>query len=579
MAGDAVVRVPYFFEIHSMIDRRQFLQISAAVTAMTASGPRLAPASATKISQDELLRFDPVGQVTLLNFTDCHAQLVPLYYREPSVNIGVGDVNGLPPHITGKEMLQHFGLRAGSPEAYAFSSSDFSRLAKSYGRVGGFDRMATLVNAIRASRPNNTLLLDGGDTLQGSYTSMVTSGADMVEVMNALDVDAMTGHWEFTYGSERISELKETLNFPFLAGNILDTEWEEEVFDSTATFERGGIKIAVIGQAFPYTPVANPRYMMPKWSFGIRERLLQKRVKKAQADGAELVVLLSHNGFDVDRKLASRVKGINVIFTGHTHDAIPAVEKVGKTLLVASGSHGKFLGRLDLEVQAGGIKDYAFRLIPVLADAISPDPKMAEIIQSIRAPHERELGTVLGKAGSMLYRRGNFNGTFDDLICQALLERRDAEISLSPGFRWGGTVLSGQEITKELVYNQTAITYPKVYRTEMTGTFIKEILEDVADNLFNPDPYYQQGGDMVRTGGLGYAIDISKPIGQRISEMTLLATGKTIDPEKTYVVAGWASVNEGTEGPPIYDLVSDFIAEKKTVSIPNNQNIRISGAG
>ena len=579
MAGDAVVRVPYFFEIHSMIDRRQFLQISAAVTAMTASGPRLAPASATKISQDELLRFDPVGQVTLLNFTDCHAQLVPLYYREPSFNIGVGDVNGLPPHITGKEMLQHFGLRAGSPEAYAFSSSDFSRLAKSYGRVGGFDRMATLVNAIRASRPNNTLLLDGGDTLQGSYTSMVTSGADMVEVMNALDVDAMTGHWEFTYGSERISELKETLNFPFLAGNILDTEWEEEVFDSTATFERGGIKIAVIGQAFPYTPVANPRYMMPKWSFGIRERLLQKRVKKAQADGAELVVLLSHNGFDVDRKLASRVKGINVIFTGHTHDAIPAVEKVGKTLLVASGSHGKFLGRLDLEVQAGGIKDYAFRLIPVLSDAISPDPKMAEIIQSIRAPHERELGTVLGRAGSMLYRRGNFNGTFDDLICQALLERRDAEISLSPGFRWGGTVLSGQEITKELVYNQTAITYPKVYRTEMTGTFIKEILEDVADNLFNPDPYYQQGGDMVRTGGLGYAIDISKPIGQRISEMTLLATGKTIDPEKTYVVAGWASVNEGTEGPPIYDLVSDFIAEKKTVSIPNNQNIRISGAG
>ena len=579
MVGDAVFRVPYFFEIHSMIDRRQFLQISAAVTAMTASGPRLAPASATKISQDELLRFDPVGQVTLLNFTDCHAQLVPLYYREPSVNIGVGDVNGLPPHITGKEMLQHFGLRSGSPEAYAFSSSDFSRLAKSYGRVGGFDRMATLVNAIRASRPKNTLLLDGGDTLQGSYTSMVTSGADMVEVMNALDVDAMTGHWEFTYGSERISELKETLNFPFLAGNILDTEWEEEVFDSTATFERGGIKIAVIGQAFPYTPVANPRYMMPKWSFGIRERLLQKRVKKAQADGAELVVLLSHNGFDVDRKLASRVKGINVILTGHTHDAIPVVEKVGKTLLVASGSHGKFLGRLDLEVQAGEIKDYAFRLIPVLADAISPDPKMAEIIQSIRAPHERELGIVLGRAGSMLYRRGNFNGTFDDLICQALLERRDAEISLSPGFRWGGTVLSGQEITKELVYNQTAITYPKVYRTEMTGTFIKEILEDVADNLFNPDPYYQQGGDMVRTGGLGYAIDISKPIGQRISEMTLLATGKPIDSEKTYVVAGWASVNEGTEGPPIYDLVSDFIAEKKTVSIPKNQHIRISGAG
>ena len=561
-----------------MMDRREFLQVTAAVTAMSAAGGRLAPASGVRISQEDLLRFDPVGQVTLLNFTDCHAQLVPLYYREPSVNIGVGDVNGLPPHITGEKMLQHFGLRAGSPEAYAFSSSDFSRLAKSYGRVGGFDRMATLVSAIRAARPKNTLLLDGGDTLQGSYTSMVTTGADMVEVMNALEVDAMTGHWEFTYGSKRVAELKEMLRFPFLAGNILDTEWEEEVFDSSATFERGGIKITVIGQAFPYTPVANPRYMMPKWSFGIRERLLQRRVKEAQDDGAELVVLLSHNGFDVDRKLASRVKGINVIFTGHTHDAIPTVEKVGKTLLVAAGSHGKFLARLDLDMQGSEIKDYAFRLIPILSDAISPDPKMAEIIQTIRAPHEQELQTVLGRADSMLYRRGNFNGTFDDLICQALLERRDAEICLSPGFRWGGTVLSGQKITKESVYNQTAITYPSVYRTEMTGAFIKEILEDVADNLFNPDPYYQQGGDMVRTGGLGYAIDISKGIGQRISEMTSLATGKPIDPKKIYVVSGWASVNEGTEGPPIYDLVSDFIAEKKTVSIPDNHNIRISGA-
>ena len=561
-----------------MIDRRQFLQVTAAVAAITASGSRLSSAS-SKISQDELLDFDPVGQVTLLNFTDCHAQLVPLYYREPSINIGIGDVNGLPPHITGKDLLKHFGLKAGSPEAYAFSSTDFAKLASAYGRVGGLDRMATLVKAIRASRPHNTLLLDGGDTWQGSYTAMKSRGADMVEVMNTLGVDAMTAHWEFTYGSDRVEELKEILNFPFLAGNVRDTEWEEEVFDSTTTFERGGVKIAVIGQAFPYTPVANPRYMIPTWSFGIREKLVQKRVDEARANGAELIVLLSHNGFDVDRKLASRVKGINVILTGHTHDAVPDVEKVGKTLLVASGSHGKFLARLDLDVNGGEVRDFAFRLIPILSDVIAPDPAMAQVINKIRAPHARELSTVLGTTESLLYRRGNFNGTFDDLICDAMLERRDSQIALSPGFRWGSSVLPGQKITKELVYNQTAITYPNVYRTEMTGAFIKEILEDVADNLFNPDPYYQQGGDMVRTGGLGYAIDVSKPIGQRISEMTLLASEEMIEAKKSYVVSGWASVNEGTEGPPVYDLLSDYISDKETVRVQENHRIRISGAG
>ncbi len=561
-----------------MIDRRQFLQVTAAIAAMTASGPRLSAAS-PRISQSDLLDFDPVGQVTLLNFTDCHAQLVPLYYREPSINIGIGDVNGLPPHITGKDLLKHFGLKAGSPEAYAFSSTDFAKLASAYGRVGGLDRMATLVKAIRASRPHNTLLLDGGDTWQGSYTAMKSRGADMVEVMNTLGVDAMTAHWEFTYGSDRVEELKEILNFPFLAGNVRDTEWEEEVFDSTTTFERGGVKIAVIGQAFPYTPVANPRYMIPTWSFGIREKLVQKRVDEARANGAELIVLLSHNGFDVDRKLASRVRGINVILTGHTHDAVPDVEKVGKTLLVASGSHGKFLARLDLDVNGGEVRDFAFRLIPILSDVIAPDPAMAQVINKIRAPHARELSTVLGTTESLLYRRGNFNGTFDDLICDAMLERRDSQIALSPGFRWGSSVLPGQKITKELVYNQTAITYPNVYRTEMTGAFIKEILEDVADNLFNPDPYYQQGGDMVRTGGLGYAIDVSKPIGQRISEMTLLASEEMIDAKKSYVVSGWASVNEGTEGPPVYDLLSDYISDKETVRVQENHRIRISGAG
>jgi len=561
-----------------MLDRRQFMQVAAATAILTGTPGALGRAAARQaISQDDLLKFDAKGQVTLLNFTDCHAQLVPLYFREPSINVGVGEVHGLPPHLTGKDFLKKFGLKAGSAEAYALTSEDFAGLAASYGRVGGLDRMATLVKAIRAQRPNNTLLLDGGDTWQGSYTALKTSGEDMVDAMNALGVDAMTAHWEFTYGTERVQELKDKLKFPFLCGNVVDTEWEEGVFDHTKFFERGGVKIAVIGQAFPYTPVANPRYMIPTWSFGIREKLVQKRVDAANAAGAELVVLLSHNGFDVDRELASRVNGIDVILTGHTHDAIPVAIKVKDTLLVASGSHGKFLARLDLEVKGKKVADYAFRLIPVFSDAIKPDPEMAAVIKKIRAPHEKEISKVLGRTDSLLYRRGNFNGTFDDLICAAMLEERDAEIALSPGFRWGSSLLPGQEITVDHVYHHTGLTYPNCYRLEFTGQFLKEILEDVGDNLFNPDPYYQQGGDMVRVGGMAYAIDIKKPIGQRISDMTLTKTGEPIDPKKNYVVSGWASVNEGTKGPPIYDVVSNYIARKKTVSVPENRNIKITG--
>jgi len=445
----------------------------------------------------------------------------------------------------------------------------------SYGKVGGIDRLATLIKAVRAERPGKTLLLDGGDTWQGSYTALATRGADMVQVMNALGVEAMTAHWDFTYGTERVEQLIGELAFPFLAGNVRDTEWEEEVFDATATFERGGVKIAVIGQAFPYTPVANPRYLIPSWSFGIRENLVRARVEQVRAEGAELVVLLSHNGFDTDRKLAGRVPGIDVLLSAHTHDAVPVALEIDGTLMISSGSHGKFLSRLDLEVRGGRVADYRFRLIPVLSDAIAPDPEMAALVGKIRAPHKAELGRVLGRTESLLYRRGNFNGTFDDLICRALIEERDAEIALSPGFRWGATLLPGQDITVEDIYSQTAITYPNAYRTEFTGAFLREILEDVADNLFNPDPYYQQGGDMVRVGGMAYAIDIAKPIGQRISDMTLLKTGKPIEADKSYMVSGWASVNEGTEGPPVYDLLAQYIARHQVVDIPENQTVRI----
>ncbi|MBS0548359.1 MAG: thiosulfohydrolase SoxB [Proteobacteria bacterium] len=560
----------------SGLGRRELLQVAAATAVMGAARTGLAQDRTP--TQEDLLRFKPVGQLTLLNFTDLHAQLVPLYFREPSVNIGVGADRGLPPHIVGEKLLEAFKLGRGSAEAYMLASTDFESLARSFGRVGGLDRLATLIAAIRAERPGKVLLLDGGDTWQGSYTALNSKGADMVKVMNALAPDAMTAHWEFTYGADRVQELVKRLKFPFLAGNVKDATWGDPVFKAYSIVERGGLKVGVIGQAFPYTPVANPRYMIPDWSFGIEEDRLKENVAKVRAQGVDLVVLLSHNGFDVDRKLAARVTGIDVILTGHTHDALPGTVKVGDTLLVAAGSHGKFLARLDLEVSDKRIVNYAFRLIPVLADVVGADPDMAAMIREIRVPHAARLDAVLGHTDSLLYRRGNFNGTFDDLICQALLVERDAEIALSPGFRWGASLLPGQEITADDVYNQTAITYPAAYRTEMSGAQLKDVLEDVADNLFNPDPYYQQGGDMVRAGGLAYTIDVTAKVGQRISDMTLLKTGQKIDPAKTYVVSGWASINEGTEGPPVYDVVASHVRRVQNVRLEPNRHVKIVNA-
>ena len=563
-----------------MLSRRDFFQVALAASALTGvsgAGRWARIAAQQSLSQADLLSFEPLGNVTLLHIADIHAQLRPVHFREPSVNIGVGEVEGLPPHVTGAEFLSRFGIDAGSPLAYALTSEDFAALAKSYGRVGGVDRIATILKAVRAERPDNTLFLDGGDTWQGSYTSFQTNGQDMVDIMTALGTDAMTAHWEFTFGQDRVTEIVEGLDFPFLAGNVRDTEWDEAAFEPIAYFDRGGAKIAVIGQAFPYTPVANPRYKIPNWSFGIREEDVQNHINTARGEGADLVVLLSHNGFDVDRKLASRVTGLDVVLTGHTHDALPVVIEVGKTLLVASGSNGKFVSRLDLDVRDGGMKGYRYRLIPVFADVIAPDAEIAAMVDKIRAPHEAELTRVLGRTESLLYRRGNFNGTFDDLICRALIEERDAQIALSPGFRWGTSVLPGGDITVDDVHNATSMTYPEAYRTKMTGKLLHDILEDVADNLFNPDPYYQQGGDMVRVGGLGYTIDPSKAIGSRISDMMLFESGEKIDPAKEYVVAGWASVNEGTEGPPIWDVVGDYLTKQGTVSVEPNRAVKVVG--
>lgn len=562
-----------------MISRREFLQASVAASALYgASGvgnwSRLAAQQA--LTQDQLLQFDAFGNVTLIHITDIHAQLKPIWFREPEINIGVGDVKGIPPHITGMDFIKEFNLQPGSPEAYALTHEDFTALGKTYGKMGGMDRVATVVKSIRAERPE-AIILDGGDTWHGSMTSLLTKGQDVVNVMNKLGVEAMTSHWEWTLGTERVKEIVDTLPFPFLGQNIFDAEWDEPAFEPYTWFERGGAKIAVIGQAFPYMPIANPGWMFPEYSFGIRDERMQEMVEEVRAAGADLVVVLSHNGFDVDRKMASRVKGIDVILTGHTHDAIPEPVLVGETILIASGSHGKYVSRVDLDVRDGKMMGFRHKLIPIFADVITPDAEMASLIDAERAPFKDQLEEVIGKTESLLYRRGNFNGTWDDLICDAMLSERDAEIAMSPGVRWGASVMPGQDITREDIHNATSMTYPNCYRTEMTGEFLNVVLEDVADNLFNTDPYYQQGGDMVRVGGLGYSIDVSKPIGSRISNMTLLKTGEAIDPARTYVVAGWASVNEGTEGPPIWDVVEDHIRKIGTVKLDPNTSVKVTG--
>ena len=567
-----------------MISRRDFLQSSMAVAAIYSGsgfGNWSRVAAQQAMTQDQLLDFETFGNVSLIHVTDIHAQLKPIYFREPSVNIGVGGNKGAAPHVTGADFRKMYGIEDGSPSAYALSYNDFSALAQSYGRVGGLDRVSTVINKIRADRPD-ALLLDGGDTWHGSYTCHHTHGQDMVNVMNALKPDAMTFHWEFTLGSERVNEIVEGLPFAALGQNIFDSEWDEptDLFPPYKFFESGGVKVAVIGQAFPYMPIANPGWMFPEYSFGIRDERMQEMVDEVRAAGAELVVCLSHNGFDVDKQMASRVTGIDVILSGHTHDALPEPYAVGETIVVASGSNGKFVSRVDLDVRQGRVLGFKHKLIPIFSDVIEPDAAMTKLIDEQRAPYMDQLSEVIGRTGDdqTLYRRGNFNGTWDDLICDALILEREADIALSPGVRWGPSVLPGQDITREDLWNVTSMSYGEAYRTEMTGEFLHVVLEDVADNLFNPDPYYQQGGDMVRVGGLGYRIDVTKPQGSRITEMTLLKSGEAIDPSKTYQVAGWASVNEGTEGPQIWDVVEAHIRKQGTISLDPNNSVKVVGA-
>lgn len=511
------------------------------------------------------------GNVHLLHMTDAHAQLLPIHYREPSVNIGLHEAHNRPPHLVGTALLEAYGIPPFSREAHALTCLDFEAGAREFGRVGGFAHLATLVKRLRAERPG-ALLLDGGDLWQGSATALWTRGQDMVDASLALGIDVMTGHWEFTLGAERLQEILDkdlAGRLDFVAHNVKDFDFGDPIFASHIVREMNGVPVAIIGQAFPYTPIANPAHFMPGWTFGIQERELQTKIDEVRAAGAKVVVLLSHNGADVDFKLAGRVTGLDAILGGHTHDAIPKAIEVrnpgGITLVTNAGSNGKFLGVLDLDVRGGKVAGYAYRLLPVFADLLPADPDMTGLIERVRAPYAQQLGEVLATTEGLLYRRGNFNGTFDQVIVDALRDELDADIALSPGFRWGTTLLPGDDIRMEDLMAQVAITYPQTTLTEMTGEYLKFVLEDVADNLFNPDPYLQQGGDMVRVGGLQYAIRPHAEAGARIEQMTL--NGRPVDPSRTYRVAGWAPVGEGVEGEPVWDLVARWLRDKKHLTL------------
>ena len=561
-----------------MNSRREFLQFSVVVASIFAGGSFPAVSSPKNLVMEDLLKFNSKGQITLLHITDIHGQLKPVYFRPPSENHGVGAFEGIPPHLVGEDFLSYFSIQKNTPLAYAHTMVDYVALAKEYGKLGGLDRTASIVKGIREERGNDkVLLLDGGDTWQGSYTSLKTQGMDMVKSVSLLKPEAMVGHWEFTLGKNRLEELINEMNYPFLGGNVFDTEWEEQVFESTSFIEKGGVNIAVIGQHFPYTPISNPRHLVDGWSFGIRAELLQKNVLNARERGAEVVVLLSHNGFDVDQKIATIVTGIDVILTGHTHDAVPEAIRIKNTLILSSGSHGKYLGRIDLEVKNGKVIDSSSSLIPIFSEIIDPDIQMSEMIKRVRSPYEEECNRVIGKADTLLYRRGNFNGTWDDVICDAIIQERDCEIALSPGFRWGTTLLPSQDITIDDLYSQTAMNYPEVYKTEMSGNMLKNILEDVCDNIFNIDPFFQQGGDMVRVGGLSYSCNPKGKIGERIKDLHLVRNGKAIENSKNYVGSGWGSVNKNVEGPPIYDLLEKYITEQRLVKPKNPGSVKVLG--
>ena len=563
------------------IGRRDFMQMLAFASAGGMALAQRGVLAAGAGDAERLYELPAFGNVSFMHFTDCHAQLMPSYFREPNMNLGIGGSVGKAPHLVGESLLKAFGVAPGSAKAHAFTHLDFTAAARTYGKVGGFAHLTTLVKQVRASRPQ-ALLLDGGDTWQGSATALWTDGQDMVDASRLLGVDMMSAHWEFTLGAKRVQQIVEN-DFKgktaFLAQNVKTIDFGDPVFEPYAMRQMNGVSVAVIGQAFPYTPIANPRHFVPDWSFGIQDENMQKVVDETRAKGAKVVVVLSHNGMDVDLKMASRVSGIDAILGGHTHDGVPAPVVVdnrgGQTLVTNAGSNSKFLAVLDFDVRGGRIHDFRYRLMPVFSNLLPADAAMQAHIDTVRAPYAARLGETLAVTDGLLYRRGNFNGTWDQLIVDALMAVKDADIAFSPGFRWGTSLLPGQKITRELMMDQLAITYPQTTLTEMSGETIKTILEDVADNLFNPDPYYQQGGDMVRVGGLQYACTPGEKAGARISDMRL--KGRPIEAGKTYKVAGWAQVAEGAKGEPIWDVVEAYLRDRRVIKAPMLNQPRLIG--
>ncbi|MQA22222.1 thiosulfohydrolase SoxB [Rugamonas rivuli] len=545
------------------MQRREFMQMLAIASAGGLALAGKDALAATPGAAEQLYAVPMFGNVSLLHITDCHAQLRPLYFREPSVNLGIGEAAGKAPHLVGDALLKQFKIAPKTARAHAFTYLDFAAAAKVYGKVGGFAHLSTLVQQLRASRPH-AVLCDGGDTWQGSATALWTKGQDMVDAAKLLGVEIMAPHWEFTLGAQRVQEIVQKDfqgKVDFVAQNVVTADFGDAVFAPYSWREMNGVPVAVIGQAFPYTPIANPRYLVPDWSFGIQEERLQALVKEVRAKGAKVVVLLSHNGMDVDLKLASRVSGIDAILGGHTHDGVPTPVVVsnqgGQTLVTNAGSNGKFLGVLDFDVRDGRIQGYQYRLLPVFSNLLPADRAMQAHIDAVRAPFRARLDETLAVTEGLLYRRGNFNGSWDQLIVDGLLAVKGADLAFSPGFRWGTSLLPGAPITRGDLMDQLAITYPATTLTEMTGTTIKTIMEDVCDNLFHPDPYYQQGGDMVRVGGMSYTCTPAAATGRRISDMRL--NGKLLDADKIYKVAGWAPVAEGASGPPIWDVMETYL--------------------
>ena len=561
--------------------RREFMQVLAAAAATGfALDSKSALAGTAPAGYYDVAAF---GNVSLMHITDCHAQLLPVYFREPNVNLGVGGALGKVPHLVGDHLLKHFNIKAGSMDAHAFTYLDFEAASRTYGKVGGFAHLKTLVDRVRAQRPGS-LLLDGGDTWQGSATALWTNAQDMVDACIALGVNVMTPHWEMTYGAQRVMEIVngdfKKAGVDFVAQNVVTNDFGDQVFQPYVMKNINGVQVAIIGQAFPYTPIANPRHMVPDWSFGIRDESMQKYVDEARAKGAQVVAVLSHNGMDVDLKMASRVTGIDVIFGGHTHDGVPQPVQIknakGVTLVTNAGSNGKFLGVMDFDVRDGKVKGWKYRLLPVFSNLLPADAKMESLIKKIRAPFEAKLNEKLAVSEGVLYRRGNFNGTYDQMICDALIKVKGADAAFSPGFRWGTSLLSGDVITMERLMDQVAITYPATTLNEMTGETIKTIMEDVCDNLFNADPYYQQGGDMVRVGGIQYSVTPNATIGKRINDMMI--NGKAVDANKKYKVAGWASVM-GATGTPIWDVVADYLRDQKVIKPVKLNQPKVVGMG